>query len=292
MTRKIWTTSTGAAALVACALAGATVAFGAGSTTKTTTTTTTNGTTAGKSAHTPETALTGDVLAKVKAAAIAKVGGTVDSATTENDGSNAAAAYEAHVTKADGSRVTVILDNAYNVLAVESGRAGRADHNRGRGGNGETPLTGATAAQANAAAVAKEGGTAPRAAPGDHPPPAAARGLPQRAPLSSCPTTLRSPLGRPSSAPSSSRPTPLPPPPPARRAFPPTATPPPFPSYFSPPHAPRFAGGVVRRQQRVVQDEAGDVVAERQAGDVVDPRVLAGEDPAQTGLLRGGGEAA
>jgi len=162
MTQKIWTASAGAAALAACALVGATVAFGAGSTAKTSSTTTTGSTTAGKTARTPETALTGDVLAKVKAAAVAKVGGTVDSATTENDGSNAAAAYEAHVTKADGSRVTVILDQAYNVLSVESGRSGRSgDH--GHGGNGETALTGDTATKATAAAVAKTGGTAERA---------------------------------------------------------------------------------------------------------------------------------
>lgn len=163
MTRKIWTTSAGAAALAACALVGATVAFGAGSVSKAGTTTTTNGTTtAGRTAHEPETALTGDVLAKVKAAAIAKVGGTVHAATTENDSSNAAAAYEAHVTKADGTQVTVILDKAYNVLSVESGRAGGRGHHGhgGDGRNGETPLTGETATKAKAAAVAKEGGTA------------------------------------------------------------------------------------------------------------------------------------
>jgi uncharacterized membrane protein YkoI len=161
MTPRIWKISTGAAALVACGLAGATVAFGAGSTTKTTTTTGT--TTASKTAHTSETALTGDVLAKVKAAAIAKVGGTVDSATTENDSDNAAAAYEAHVTKADGTHVTVILDSAYNILSAETGRTGRPGHGDRRAGNGETALTGDTATKAKAAAVAKEGGTAERA---------------------------------------------------------------------------------------------------------------------------------
>ncbi len=157
MTRNIWKTGAGAAALVACALAGATVAFGAGSSSKTETTTTAT-TTSGKPAHTPETALTGDVLAKVKAAAIAKVGGTVDAATTENGGSDPAAAYEAHVTKVDGSRVTVMLDKAYTVLSVETGRGGHGGP--GRGGNGETALTGDVAAKAKAAAVAKAGGTA------------------------------------------------------------------------------------------------------------------------------------
>ena len=164
MTSKILKASAGGAALAACALVGATVAFGAGSTTKTTSTKTSTTSNAGKAAHTPETALTGDVLAKVKAAAIAKVGGTVDSATTENDSSNAAAAYEAHVTKSDGTHVTVILDKSYGVLAVETGQGGRGGHHGdGRGGNGETALTGDTATKAKAATVAKTGGTAERA---------------------------------------------------------------------------------------------------------------------------------
>ncbi|MGN6330536.1 MAG: hypothetical protein ACTHOD_02660, partial [Motilibacteraceae bacterium] len=53
--------------------------------------------------HGTETALTGDLAAKVKAAALAKVpGATVDRVETDADG----AAYEAHLTKADGSHVT------------------------------------------------------------------------------------------------------------------------------------------------------------------------------------------
>jgi uncharacterized membrane protein YkoI len=150
----------GAAALAVCALVGATVAFGATSSTKTTSTTGT--TTTGKAGHTPETALTGDTLAKVKAAAIAKVGGTVDSATTENDSSNTAAVYEAHVTKADGTHVTVILDSAYAVLSVETGGQGGHGGKAG-GGNGETELTGDVATKAKAAAIASAGGTADRA---------------------------------------------------------------------------------------------------------------------------------
>jgi uncharacterized membrane protein YkoI len=161
MTQKLRKTSMGAAALAVCALVGATVAFGAaGSSTRTATTTGTS--TTGKATHTPEAALTGDTLAKVKAAAIAKVGGTVDAATAENDSSNAAAVYEAHVTKADGTHVTVILDSAYAVLSVESG--GPGGHGRGDGGgNGETVLTGDVATKATAAAIARAGGTADRA---------------------------------------------------------------------------------------------------------------------------------
>jgi uncharacterized membrane protein YkoI len=155
MTRNLRKTSIGVTVLAVCALVGATVAFGAGSSPKTDITT-------GKAGHTPETALTGDTLAKVTAAALAKVGATVDAATTENDSSNAAALYEAHVTKADGTHVTVILDSAYGVLSVETGCPG------GRGGgpggrNGETELTGDVATKAKAAAVAQAGGTADRA---------------------------------------------------------------------------------------------------------------------------------
>src|SRR5437762_1898636 len=125
-----WKKWAGAVALAACALAGATVAFGAGTTKQAAnaTTTTTGSTTTTRSGHVPETELTGDVLAKVRAAATAKAGGTVDSATTENDGSDAAAAYEAHVTKADGSHVVVILDKDYAVLTVETQAAGPATH--------------------------------------------------------------------------------------------------------------------------------------------------------------------
>ena len=162
--KRLGKTSIGAAALAVCALVGATVALGAGSTTKAATTTGTS--TTAKAAHTPEAALTGDVLAKVKAAALAKAGGTVDSATEENDSSNAAAAYEAHVTKADGTHVTVILDKAYAVLSVETGGPGGPGGHGGHGpggGNGEAALTGDIATKAKAAAVAQAGGTADRA---------------------------------------------------------------------------------------------------------------------------------
>ena len=67
-----------------------------------------------------ETELTGTAATQAKAAAVAKVGGTADRASTENDSSDSAAAYEVHVTKADGSHVKVILDKGYNVLTVET----------------------------------------------------------------------------------------------------------------------------------------------------------------------------
>jgi hypothetical protein len=65
-----------------------------------------------------ETPLTGDALAAVTKAAQAKVpDGTIVRVETDADGN---AAYEAHMTKADGSRVTVYVDKSYAVVSVES----------------------------------------------------------------------------------------------------------------------------------------------------------------------------
>ena len=65
-----------------------------------------------------ETVLTGDTLAKVKAAAEAAVSGaTVQRAETDADGDE----YEAHMTKADGSIVTVKLDASFNVTKTVDG---------------------------------------------------------------------------------------------------------------------------------------------------------------------------
>jgi uncharacterized membrane protein YkoI len=67
-----------------------------------------------------ETLLTEDTAAKVRAAALAKApGGTVDRVETDGDGN---AAYEAHITKADGSRITVYVNEQFNVVKVEQGR--------------------------------------------------------------------------------------------------------------------------------------------------------------------------
>ena len=65
-----------------------------------------------------ETPLTGDALAKVTAVAEAQVsGGTVVRVETDADGN---AKYEAHMTKADGSPVTVYVDANYNLVSVQS----------------------------------------------------------------------------------------------------------------------------------------------------------------------------
>lgn len=95
---------------------------------------------------TPETPLTGDVLAQVTAAAQAAVpDGTIVRVETDNDG-----VYEAHMTKADGTEVIVQVGADYAVTATVD----RPQGGRGGGGAGETALTGETAASVTAAAQA------------------------------------------------------------------------------------------------------------------------------------------
>jgi hypothetical protein len=65
-----------------------------------------------------ETLLTGDTATKVEAAAKAKVpDGTIVRVETDADGH---ALYEAHMTKADGTLVTVYVDEDFNVVDVET----------------------------------------------------------------------------------------------------------------------------------------------------------------------------
>jgi hypothetical protein len=65
-----------------------------------------------------ETLLTGDTAAKVKAAAEAKVpGGTVVRVETDADGN---AKYEAHMTRSDGTPVTVYENEQFGVVSVET----------------------------------------------------------------------------------------------------------------------------------------------------------------------------
>ena len=66
-----------------------------------------------------ETLLTGNTEAQVRKAALARVsGGTIERVETDADGN---AAYEAHMTKSDGSRVTVYVNKSFDVVSVESG---------------------------------------------------------------------------------------------------------------------------------------------------------------------------
>ena len=66
-----------------------------------------------------EELLTGDTATKVTDAAEAAVpDGTIERVETDAEGD----AYEAHMVKADGSHVTVKLDDAFNVTTIEQGR--------------------------------------------------------------------------------------------------------------------------------------------------------------------------
>lgn len=69
--------------------------------------------------RTDETLLTGDTAARVREAALAKVSGaTIERVETDADGN---AAYEAHMVKSDGTRVTVYVNKSFEVVSVESG---------------------------------------------------------------------------------------------------------------------------------------------------------------------------
>jgi hypothetical protein len=65
-----------------------------------------------------EVVLTGDSATKATAAALAAVpGGTIERVETDAEG----AVYEAHMTKADGSHVTVKFNADYTVKGIEDG---------------------------------------------------------------------------------------------------------------------------------------------------------------------------
>jgi uncharacterized membrane protein YkoI len=77
-----------------------------------------------------EEALTGDTAAQVTEAALAETGGgTVERVETDADGN---AAYEAHIVEDDGTRVTVYVDEQFDVVGVEEGHApGESDATEG-----------------------------------------------------------------------------------------------------------------------------------------------------------------
>ena len=69
-----------------------------------------------------ETLLTGDTAAKVKAAALAKVpGATVERVETDADHGSP---YEAHLRKADGTELEVLVDKSFAVTAVNTMQPG------------------------------------------------------------------------------------------------------------------------------------------------------------------------
>jgi len=104
--------------------------------------------------------LAGDVAAKVKAAALAKVpGATVLETET---GGPYGSPYHVHIKTSDGKLQVVLVDSSFKATAVQSdqGRGGRG----GKGGRGphgnETPLTGDTKSEVEAAVLARYPGAA------------------------------------------------------------------------------------------------------------------------------------
>ena len=68
--------------------------------------------------HKPESPLSGDTAAKVKAAALAKVsGGTIERVETDSDHGSP---YEAHVRKSDGSELEVLVNKQFKVTDVNA----------------------------------------------------------------------------------------------------------------------------------------------------------------------------
>jgi uncharacterized membrane protein YkoI len=98
-----------------------------------------NGGRGGKGAHAAEEALTGATADSVKAAVLAKYpGATVDSMEKETHGTSI---YEAHITKADGTKAHVLLDSSFVVTgehaAPTKGSSSDQAGNRGKGGHGK-----------------------------------------------------------------------------------------------------------------------------------------------------------
>jgi len=93
---------------------------------------------------TKEVLLTGDTADKVRAAAQAAVpGGTIQRVETDAEGSP----YEAHMTKSDGTHVTVKVDNNYKVTNIENDGAGMGPGHGGPGG--PPPQSGGTSTTTN-----------------------------------------------------------------------------------------------------------------------------------------------
>jgi uncharacterized membrane protein YkoI len=101
-------------------------------------------------------ALSSDVAAKVKAAALEKVPGATVLRTEA--GGPYGTAYHAHIRTSDGTLQVVLVNRSFEATEVQAdrgrGRDGRGRHG-GPGGHGETPLTGASKEKVEAAVLAK-----------------------------------------------------------------------------------------------------------------------------------------
>jgi hypothetical protein len=154
------------AALGALGLGGAAVAGAADKTTSSGSSSSGTGSSQTRPAHAQREALSSDVAAKVKAAALDKVPGATVLRTEAGGPSNSP--YHAHIKTSDGTLKVVLVDSSFKATAVQAdqGRGGAGRHG-GRGGHGgpggnggprETPLTGNTKDKVEAAVLAQYSG--------------------------------------------------------------------------------------------------------------------------------------
>jgi uncharacterized membrane protein YkoI len=157
MFKTVQKTALTVAAMASLALGGSAIAGAASNTSTSTGTATTQ-----KSAEQrpQRQALSADVAAKVKAAALDKVPGATVVRTEAGGPSNAA--YHAHIKTSDGTLKVVLVNKSFEATAVQAdnggGPGGRGGHGHGGGGAGETALTGTTKEQVEAAVLAKYDG--------------------------------------------------------------------------------------------------------------------------------------
>jgi len=143
---KFRTAAITVAAIAAAGLGGTAIAGAAGNSA------------AGTAAKPQREALSADVAAKVKAAALAKVPGATVLRTEAGGPYNTA--YHAHIKTAGGTEQVVLVNDKFEATAVQADK-GRGGGNgrgggKGHGGHGnETPLTGDTKSKVEAAALAK-----------------------------------------------------------------------------------------------------------------------------------------
>jgi hypothetical protein len=155
MLSSIRKTAVAIVALAALALGGAAIAGAAAKTS--------SGSSATKTRDQRE-ALSSDVAAKVKAAALDKVPGATVLRTEA--GGPYGTAYHAHIKTSDGTLKVVLVNASFEATAVQAdqgrGGRGRGDHDGHGGpggpGAGETALTGDTKDKVEAAVLAKYSG--------------------------------------------------------------------------------------------------------------------------------------
>ena len=108
--------------------------------------------------HTPEEALTGTTADKVKAAVEATYpDATIDRMEKDSDGQSV---YEAHITKNDGTHVTVMLDANYAIIGEQAGGPGGKDGKGGRHGHHGTQPGAQPDAQQNSGTTSGTAGAA------------------------------------------------------------------------------------------------------------------------------------